>query len=164
MQLRRLRHEKLRVAAEIGLVALNGEVGVHRIARRQRRQQIALPTVHCHQIADLKTPFRLRIRAQRCHQSQSTRAGDLHIEVVIVEAAHRDSGDRPDVVEVHFRRQHIHQRFHRARLTNRNNQFLFRCLRCTELRRAGLLVLGHTERILPRRDLRHAGIKRRADG
>ena len=53
MQLRRLRDEELRVAAGRRLIALDREVGEHRVAPDHRREQIVGPRIHRDEIADL---------------------------------------------------------------------------------------------------------------
>ena len=61
VHLRRLHRQELRVAARLGLVALNAKVGIHRIIADQRAEQVIGARIDRHQIADLDPALRARL-------------------------------------------------------------------------------------------------------
>ena len=68
MHLRGLHRQKLGVAASFRLVALNREIGIHRIIADHRAQKIIGSGIDRHQIADLDPPLRPRFAAERRDQ------------------------------------------------------------------------------------------------
>ncbi len=164
VHLRRLHGEELRVAPRLGLVALNAEIRIHRIIADQRREQIIGPRIDRHQIADLDPPLRPRLAAERSHQRDPARSGDLHVFLMRVEGRDRDAGQRPDVVEVDLARQHVEQRLVGRGLGRLDDQLLLVARRRAEAGLSRVGIAGDAEGILVTRDRGHAGIERRSYG
>ena len=162
VQLRRLRDEKLRMAAAAGFVALDGKAGVHGVAPGQRAEQLALARVHRHQVAHFEPTLAPHLAAQRGHQGHAARAGDLHVVVMVVEGRNGHTRERPQVVEVDLGGQHVDQRLVRLGQVHGHDEFVFGLQRRAEGGLAGGRIARHAKRKLPRRQRRDAGEKRRA--
>ena len=152
------------MAAGFGLVALNGEIGIHRIIADLRGQQIIGARIDRHQIADLDPPLCAGFAPQSRDQGDAARSGDLDVFLVAVEGRNRNAGQRPDVVEVDLAGQHVEQRLVGRRLGHRHDQLLLVARRRAEARLAGVRIAGDAEGVLVTRDRGNAGIEGRAHG
>ena len=163
MQLRPLCDQELLMAAGVGLVALDGEPGVHRVARRERREQVALARVDRDQVAHLDATLTLHLAADRRHEGDAARTGHLMVKVVILERRHRDTGKRPDIIEVDLGGEHIDQCLVRLRMRDRQQDLALRVLRQAVRRRAGRRVAYDRVTVLPTGQWRESGEERCAD-
>ena len=150
------------MAARLGFIALDGEIGIHRVAPGLRREQIGGAGIDRHHVAHLQPALPAHFAAQRRDQRQTARTGELHIFLVIVERGNGNAGQGPDIVEVHFAAEQIDQRLVRLWLRRRHDQLLFMGFRRTELRRAGIWAAGDAEAILMARNRGDAGEEGRA--
>ena len=151
------------MAAGVGLVALDGETGVHRIPCGERRQQIALARVHRDKVAHLDAALALHLAADRRHECDAARTGHLMVEVVVLERRHRDTGERPDIVEVDLGREHIDQCLVRLRVRDRQEDLALRILRQAVRRRAGRRITNDGVTVLPDGQRREPWEERCAD-
>ena len=149
VHLRRLHRQELRVAAGLGLVPLDREARVHRVVADLRAEQVVGPRIDRHQIADLDAPLAARLAAERRHQRDAARAGDLDVFFMRVERRHGDAGQRPDVVEVDLAGQHVEQGFVGRWFGNLDDQLALVRRGRAEAGRAGLGIAGDAERVLP---------------
>ena len=163
VQLRTLGDQKLGMAAGAGFVALDRKAHKHRVATRQRAEQVGLARVHRNQIAHLQAALALGLAAQRRDQRHTARAGDLHVLFVIVEGRDRNAGQCPDVVEVDLGGQHVDQRLVRQWRLHRHDELDLAHSRLAEARLAGGRVARHAKSELPLRKRRHAGVERGAE-
>ena len=151
------------MAAGLGLVTLNAEIGIHRVIANQGAEEVIRPRIDRHQIAHLDPPLRARLAAERRNQRNPARAGDLHVLLVGIERRYRNARQRPDVVEVDLARQHVEQRLVGRRLGGCDDQLLLVARRGAEAGLARVGIAGDAEGILIGRDRGHAGEERRAD-
>ena len=80
-----------------------------------------------------------------------------------VERGDWNPGQRPNVVEVHFARQHVKQGLIGRWFGHFDDQLALMACRRAKAGRTSIRVAGDTERILPRRNCCDARIERRAN-
>ncbi len=134
------------------------------VAARQRGEQVRLAGIDVDQVADREPAFAAQFGAQRRDEGDAAGAGDLIVEVVVVEGRDRDAGDAPDIVEIHLRGQDIDQGLGGAGLVHRNDDFVLGFCRYVMLWAAGRWIARDGEGVLMGGDGGEAGEEGRADG
>ena len=161
-QLRRLAAHELAERAVGCLVALDPEIGLHRVGAGARRQQVGDARVEHTQLADLEPALPRRLTPQGRDEHDRATARHVQILVVQVEDGDRHAARGEDRVVREAGVEHVADRLVGTRRRHRQ--------RHADQRRARLVVgrpapavLHHRPRVLARGQRIEAGTERRAD-
>jgi hypothetical protein len=162
-QLRRLAADELGEGSIRRLVALDAEVGVHRIGAGARREQVGGPRVEHAKLADLQAPLTGRLTTEGRHQHHRAAARDVQITVVEVEDRDRHAAGGEDRVVGQPGVEHVAEGLVGAGRTHRQRHASQRGARLA-VRRASPAILHHRPRVLTGRQRIETGTERRPEG
>ena len=162
-QLRGLAADELGERPVGRLVALDAEVGVHRIGARTRREQVGASGIEHAELTDLEAALAGGLASERGHQHH--RAATRHVQVAIVEIEHRDrhAAGREDRVVREPGVEDIAESLVGTGQPHRHRHATQRGPRLA-VRRSSPAVLHHRPHVLARGQRIEAGTKRCADG